>query len=272
MGPGEAHNLTVKDNALHHNHNRGIVMHGVHHMLVQSNLCYKTKGHCFMTFMCAHRSDHHPNAFWISNPFNIFEGNVGIATSGAFFTEMRHVTGLTRRKFRPEAMKVGRGGKIKGSIPFLAFRNNTAHSSGLGLGNYPRFNWGMINGHESKYENFTAWKCGLGMSVHNGGSGVALIDGATLFENGAGFSASTTEARVKLTNTRIKAGNVNNWPLIRKKVGFTKEKDVLKIFAATDNYTRNWVRCYGGFSDNKLSGIFTNPSYFQPCNEIAYAP
>merc|ERR1719437_37983 len=141
-----------------------------------------------MTFTCASRSDHSPNAFWISNPFNIFDGNVGIAEGGAFFTETRHVMGLTRRKFKPEAMKVGRNGKIKGSVPFLEFRNNVAHSSGTGLGNYPRFNWGVVNGHTSRYEQFTAWRCGLGMAVHNG-HGKALINGATLFENHAGFSA-----------------------------------------------------------------------------------
>merc|ERR1712113_539152 len=301
--PGEAETLTVKDNALHHNHNRGIVMHGVHRMLVESNLCYKTKGHCFMTedgveqynrilgnlgllpspqhfgcsqthdmtFMCPARSDHHPNAFWISNPLNTFEGNVGIATGGAFFTETRHVMGLTRREFRPEAMKVGSGGKIKGSVPFLVFKNNIAHSSPMGLGNYPRFNWGQIKGRTTKYEQYTAWRCGLGLQTH-GSSGVVLVDGATFFENHAGFSASTNDARVRMTNSRFKARGSDSWPVIRKKPGFTQEANILRIFADTDNYTRNWVRCYGGFSDHRLSGIFTNPSYVQPCDEITHSP
>jgi len=301
--PGEAETLTVKDNALHHNHNRGIVLHGVHRMLVESNLCYKTNGHCFMledgveqynriienlgilpspqhfgcshshdmSFTCAHRSDHSPNAFWISNPLNHFEGNVGIAEQGAIFTETRHVMGLTRREFRAEAMKVGREGKIKGNVPFLVFKNNVAHSSELGLGNYPRFNWGQINGHTTKYEQYTAWRCGLGVQVH-GSLAVPLVDGATLFENHAGFSASTTETRVHTTNSRIKARDSHSWPVIMKKVGFTREADILQIFADTDNYTRNWVRCYGAFSEAKLSGIFTNISYVQPCDEIAYSP
>jgi len=223
-----------------------------------------------MTFTCAHRSDNSPNAFWISNPLNHFEGNVGISQFGAFFTETRHVMGLTRRKFRPEAMKVGSGGKIKGSVPFLVFKDNTAHSSPMGLGNYPRFNWGPIRGHRTKYEQYTAWRCGLGVQTH-GSSAIVLVDGATFFENSAGFSASTTDARVQMTNSRIKARNSNSWPLIRKKVGFTREVDILRIFAAMDSYTRNWVRCYGGFNENKLSGIFTNITYVQPCNEITYS-
>lgn len=224
-----------------------------------------------MTFTCAHRSDHAPSAFWISNPLNHFEGNVAIAQGGAFFTETRHVMGLTRREYRPEAMKVGSGGKIKGSVPFLVFKNNVAHSSSMGLGNYPRFNWGQIRGRTTKYEQYTAWRCGLGLQTH-GSSGVVLVDGFTLFENHAGFSASTADARVRMTNTRIKARNSDSWPLIRKKTGFTREADILRIFADTDNYTRNWVRCYGGFSDDRLSGIFTNINYMQPCDEIAYAP
>jgi len=298
--PGDAPNLTVMDNALHHNHNRGIVMHGVHRMLVKSNLCYRTKGHCFMTedgveqsnrilenlgvlpspqdfgchqshdllFRCPSRSDIHPNAFWISNPFNVLRGNVGIAEGPAFFTETRHVMGLTRREFMPEAMKVGCRGKIKGCVPFLEFKNNTAHSSKLGVGNYPRFSW--FGG--SKYEHFTAWRCDLGIAVHNAGDGAALIGGATLFENHAGVSASTNDAHVKLTNTRIKAKDGDSWPVIRKKPGFTVDEFMTIVFAGIDNYTRNWGRCHGGFSAARLSGIFADERYHQPCSEIALSP
>jgi len=302
--PGEAPNITVKDNALHHNHNRGVVMHGVHSMLVESNLCYRTKGHCFMmedgveqynrvlgnlgilpspqefgcrhhddkNFTCAHRSDHNPQAFWISNPLNIWEGNVGIAEKAAFFTSTRHVMGLTRRKFLPEAMKVGSSGKIKSRIPFLVFRNNRAHSSGTGLGNYPRFSWRDHDGRSSKYENFTAWRCNLGMAVHFGQSDPALVVGATLIENHAGFSASTDKVQVLLKNSRIAAQNSDDWPLIIKKIGFTEEWEVLKVFANTDSFTRNWVRCYGNFSEGRLSGIFTNATYYRPCAEVPYSP
>lgn len=223
------------------------------------------------TFTCAHRSDGSPNAFWISNPFNIYEGNVGIAERGAFFTETRHVMGLTRRKFQKEAMKVGRSGKIKGNVPFLVFKNNTAHSSGMGLGNYPRFNWGSIRGHTSKYEYYTAWRCGLAVQTHGSSAQVKVV-GATLFENNAGWSGSTDDAQVQLTSSRITALNSRSWPVIKKKIGFTKNDTIIQqIFAGTDSYTRNWVRCYGGFDGNILSGLFTDPTYFQPCDQVAYS-
>jgi hypothetical protein len=270
-------------------------------MLLQSNLCYKTKGHCFMTedgveqhnriignlgilpapqnfgcshshdmtFTCPSRSDNSPNAFWISNPLNTFEGNVGIAEGAAFFTEVRHVTGVTRRKFELEARKVGHNGKIKGSVPFFAFRNNLAHSSRLGLGNYPRFTWGTIKGITSKYENFTAWACNLGIAVHNGGSAEAAIVGAKLIQNHAGFSASTSNARVQLTRSQIKARDSNSWALIRKQIGFTKEGDSQPFFVNADDYTKNWVGCHGNFKRERRFGIFVNTT---SCDEVAYSP
>eukprot|EP00493_Phyllostaurus_siculus_P025535 UN25879 len=41
--PGDAPELIVRDNALHHNSNRGMVPHGVSHMKVEWNLCFRTK-------------------------------------------------------------------------------------------------------------------------------------------------------------------------------------------------------------------------------------
>merc|ERR1712190_281056 len=106
--------LHVRDNAVHHNHNRGIVLQGVNSMTVESNLCYITNGHCFMTedgveqnnriafnlgvlpqsvdwgckhslglhhaLTCASRSDHRANAIWLANPNNEVVGNVGVAS------------------------------------------------------------------------------------------------------------------------------------------------------------------------------------------------
>merc|ERR1712176_1366715 len=102
--PGESPDIVVKDNSVHHNIQRGVVLHGVHNMTLESNVCYHTKGHCFMgedgveehnyflrnlaavvkpldfgckhtddkAFTCPDRSDDGPNGFWIGNPRNYF--------------------------------------------------------------------------------------------------------------------------------------------------------------------------------------------------------
>jgi len=289
--PGEAPDLVVRDNALHHNKNRGLVMHGVHNMTVESNFCYKTKGHCFMTedgveqynhivrnlgvlvsplsfgcsqshdmtFTCAHRSDDNPNAFWISNPPNFFVGNVGVAEKGAFFIETRHVMGLVRRQYRSEAMKVGQNGKIKGSTPLAQFSNNTAHSSGMGLGNYPRI--GFAAGGRNTYERFTAWRCGSGMSVHTGGSTVPISE-ARLVENTAAVRAGHPTNKIRIERSTMTArpdwSFVNKGtryvsaPLIMNKYGKTRASQLSSIFTI-DSDTRNWVGCHSNYDVQALA-------------------
>merc|ERR1719356_789465 len=45
----------------------------------------------------------------------------------------------------------------------------------------------------------------------------------------------------------------------------------MNIFASTDAYTRNWVRCFGGFAANKLSGLFSDDNFYVPCDQISYS-
>jgi hypothetical protein len=309
--PGDAPDLVVNDNVLHHNHNRGVVMHGVHGMLVQGNTCYRTRGHCFMTedaveqhnrillnlgvlvegqsfgcsqshdntFMCAHRTDNAPNAFWISNPNNIFDGNVGVTTGNAFFIETRHVMGLTRRKFLSEAMKVGARGKIKGSTPLGQFTNNVAHSCNFGLGNYPRIGW--TRGGRNAYENFTAWRCEVGMAAH-AGSSVVPVRGALLVQNTKGIRVAG--GRIRVSESRIAVRP--HWSMVNKKTRYVSTPLIFHEFGKAsgrlisakftlDNFTVNWVRCRGGYDSQALSfpgwrgdwfALFKDKAKLQPCN------
>jgi len=300
--PGEAPELVLKGNSLHHNHNRGLVMHGVHNMTAESNVCFRTKGHCFMTedgveqynvfksnigvlpsplnfgcshthdstFTCPHRSDSSPNAFWISNPNNFFVGNVGIATGVAFNFELRHVTGAVRRLFPDEAMKIGRHGKVKGSIPLAEFSRNTAHSSGNGLNNYPRMS--LPPGGRNRYDNFTAWRCDVGMGTHNSPNFRMPMVGARLFENLYGVRAGLSDTRIELIESHITAAqDASSVPLIINKFGKTRS-DKLPIVFTIDNYTRNWVRCYGGYRNGLFFGMFEDPDYEQPCRPALLSP
>lgn len=310
--PGESPSLVVKDNALHHNHNRGVVMHGVHHMTAESNVCFDTKGHCFMledgveqhniikhnlgvategqhfgcsaahdmTFTCPHRSDDCPNAFWIPNPNNLFEDNVGIARCGAYFFEERHVMGVVRREFHAEAMKIGVNGKIRGKVPLLRFRNNTAHSSGSGIGNYPRMNFPNA-ANSNGYERFTAWRCGTGIAVHN--NFAWPISDARLIQNRVAVMAGTPTARIALKSSRITAGkkgtdgygNEVAAPFIMNKMGKTRNGHLESCFAPTDAETLNWIRCFGGYADVSQARFFSvvyDPNIMLPCDTMGPEP
>lgn len=277
---GDAPALTVKDNAVHHNHNRGIVLHGVHGMTVESNFCYITNGHCFMTedgveqhnriafnlgvlprnvhwgcssshdntFTCAARSDHSANAFWLSNPNNEVVGNIGVASDIAFRIETRHVMGATRRDFPLEASRVGRDGKLKGSVEMGYFHGNIAHSSGSGFFNYPLLN--LPNGAERGYDGIVAWRNRCGISVHNSGQPL-LIKGARLVENFVGIRAGTGRARIALSESQVVAGGISSLPFVMK--GWSYPSRVRACFPSIDRYTRTWITCNGGFSDPRVS-------------------
>jgi len=196
------------------------------------------------TFTCPDRSDDSANAFWLSNTNNVVVGNVGIAQHIAFRIETRHVMGLVRRRFPLEAEKVGRRGKLKGNIRLERFQDNVAHSSRFGFFNYPLLN--LPNGAERGYEGLVVWRCGTGISVHNSKQPL-LINNTRLVEVGVGIRAGQSRARVALSNTQIIARDLSSLPFVMK--GWSYPKLVQQCFPQIDAYTRNWVRCHGGFSD-----------------------
>jgi len=302
--PGDAPDLLVKDNALHHNINRGLVLHGVSHMKVERNVCYKTKGHCFMledaaeqfnyirynlgagmtplnfgcghghdmTFTCPSRSDTAANAFWISNPNNYFEGNRGIASGGAFFFETRHVFGKVRREFPLEANKVGHNGKVKGSTPLAQFSGNVAHSSGTGFGMYPRV--GLSSGGSNAMEDTMVWMSGVGINCR----GRMPVKRAVLVMNSIAMGSSTSKAAVVTDSKFIARPNWGFWnkgteyvsaPLsFKDKLGLTWDSNLRSSFSL-DNFTINWVRCHGDYDATKLGsrffGFFMGPSRQTQC-------
>lgn len=169
-----------------------------------------------------------------------------------FFFEVRHVKGVTRLLYPSEAMKVGTNGKIKGRTYLKKFKNNLAHSCGGGVGNYPKMN--MKGPLSPGYEGFTAWRCNVGIGIHNSRSWP--IVNAKLVQVSSGFVAGGITARANITNSIIVSGKEGkdgtgrdiSAPFIMNKPGNTHKKRIREIFSDTDLWTLNWVRCFGGYS------------------------
>jgi len=281
---GDAPDIVVKNNVLAWNQQRGLVMHGVNQMLAESNVIYRSNGHLVMledaiemknrirynlamhpsslrfdcshshdnTFLCPARSDHSPNAFWISNPHNYYEGNVGIAASAAFFMETRHVFGLTRRKYPAEIRRAGLGsGKIKGRVMLLNFSHNLAHSSGLGMGNYPMA--GNPDGSAMYYDHFTCWSCGNGQA----GRGARFIfNNSRLLDCSNALVSGIVRDKIRVYNSQLTGENRTDYmsrgrrivsaPMVFKKVGLTSRKRLTGDFWI-DEVTKAWTSAHGGY-------------------------
>jgi len=281
---GDAPELVVKNNVLAWNQQRGLVLHGVNQMLAESNVIYRSNGHLVMledaiemnnrirnnlamhplslrfscghshdnTFLCPARSDHSPNAFWISNPHNTYEGNVGIADGAAFFMETRHVFGLTRRKYPAEIRRAGLGsGKVKGRVMLLNFSHNLAHSSGLGMGNYPRT--GNPDGTSMYYDHFTCWSCGNGQAARGARF---IFNNSRLFDCGNALVSGLVSDKIRVYNSQLTGDNRTNYmsrgrrivsaPMVIKKVGLTYRSKLPGDFWI-DEATKAWTLAHGGY-------------------------
>lgn len=131
----------VAKNAIRESNQRCIVVHGTDNVLVQENVAYSNAGHCYIvedgiergnrfvrnlgaeTIVPAESvpgaSDRDPAVFWITNPLNIFDGNVAAGSEGSGFWFELGVRGEHEHFYL--------GGDPKRE-PLLLFRDNTAHS------------------------------------------------------------------------------------------------------------------------------------------------
>merc|ERR1719282_1589151 len=172
------------------------------------------------TFKCPHRSDNRPQAFWISNPMNYFDGNVGISShSFAFFTE--------------------------------------AHSSSGGVGNYPRHWFGKKC---IVYENFTAWRTHQAVSGHGGCwtlKGARLYknyNGIRAFTSPFNLEKCQISLNHQTIYNRWKY--YPSCPAVIRFVTRTKFSWLQKMIRA-DDYTKQWVREHGEYEWEKLGGFMS---------------
>ena len=157
--------------------------------------------------------------------------------------------GDTRLFFHPEAMKVGKRGKIKHSVRMGKFVGNVAHSSGIGFFSYPMQN--PTNQRNAGYENTVVYGCTKGIHVKNTSRGGAMqIVGATLLWN-----VNHVTAHLPASQIWVQQSHLVNCPGCGKTLPANMRKS--KFIASTegsiffDEYSYDYARCRGGFTNPK---------------------
>ena len=155
--------------------------------------------------------------------------------------------GDTRLFFKPEAMKVGKRGKIKHSVRMGKFVGNVAHSSGIGFFSYPMQN--PTNQRSAGYENTVVYGCNKGIHVKNTSRGGAMnIVGATLIHNVFHVTAHLPASKIN-----IKQSHLINCPTCGKTLPVNMRKT--KFIGSTegsiflDAYSYDYARCRGEFTN-----------------------
>ena len=136
--------------SIHHTFNRATTIHGVHHLLIKNNVYFKHLGHAIFVEDSAEtkntvdgnlvihitksnsllKSDLKPAGIWITHPDNTIINN--------------HIIGSDHFSFWFDLPNTSTGPSTSATVcpsghPLGEFRNNTGHSSGIGLRIYPQF-------------------------------------------------------------------------------------------------------------------------------------
>jgi hypothetical protein len=154
---GDMKKSVVAKNTIRQSNQRCIVVHGTNYLLVEENVAYDTKGHCFIVEDGIEtgnmfirnlgaqtgipkkiipndgtngiETDDKPATFWITNPSNIWISNVaaGSENSGYWFELL--LRGTEKNRFRDLDPK---------SATLVIFKDNVAHSNeNKGFQTYP---------------------------------------------------------------------------------------------------------------------------------------
>lgn len=137
----------VSKNLIRNSNQRCVVVHGTDNLVVEDNVAYNTAGHCFMTedgieqgneFLYnlgaltrkvdtiildsgsnGEESDNVPSTFWMTNPSNMWVGNVaaGSEDNGFWMELIKRGPRADMYSFDPKYEPLGR------------FENNVAHSN-----------------------------------------------------------------------------------------------------------------------------------------------
>ncbi|MEM8745235.1 MAG: G8 domain-containing protein [Actinomycetota bacterium] len=192
---GDASASYVRDSAIHHSFQRGLVVHRTDNLRIERNVVFDTMSHSFFIedgvevgnqFIDnlamlprettndlridnpnrTSRGEERPSGFWITNPSNAFVGNHAVAIpqgQGFWFVEPDNASRTGLKKKAPEHR-----------LPLLEFSDNTAHTVMFEVGSAGnlgyRFDWtgnALDLGAEvwtqdanAPIERFTAWKIG----------------------------------------------------------------------------------------------------------------
>ncbi|MEM8788072.1 MAG: G8 domain-containing protein [Pseudomonadota bacterium] len=239
---GDMEGSYVKDSAIHHVFQRGLVVHQADNALIEGNTVYDTVGHAVyiedgvetgnrfadnLVMMPRSNPDevelgdinntnHRASGFWITNPSNEFEGNHVAAVPagmGFWFQPPDHSpesAGLTRNDPRREEPLLQFEGNVAHSIDFdRGIGKNLAYANGwtgvaLDLGTSKRV---LKNGDsgDAPIQDFTAWKIGNIAIAMDGAPNPATIKDALLAEARVMFESDGFGGHVAIQDATIVA-------------------------------------------------------------------
>ena len=139
---GNAPGSYLKRSSIHHSFNRCVTVHGTNQLRLVGNVCFEHLGHGFFMEDGAETdnvflnnlglgtreneggllpTDEEPATFWITNPDNVFRGNVAAGSDGTgfWYALPEHPTGLSQH-----------GSIWPRRTPLKSFTGNVAHSNG----------------------------------------------------------------------------------------------------------------------------------------------
>lgn len=249
---GDAAGQYITNSSIHHTYNRAVTVHGTHNTLVKNNVAYENLGHAYFLEdgietgnifdgnlgLSTRRpspedsildSDlptdrvflNGSSTFWISNPDNAFINNRAAGSEGSsyWFSFTEHPTGLSATdEVWPRR------------TPLKEFRNNTSHSSKIGLNiDFFRIE-GPVDGQWiprqdpsdldsslviPEFTNFTGYKH-LDFGIWSRGGPISKIfTNSILADNGRGASMSRRDV---LKNSLLVGGS-DNYSYIQPKGG-----------------------------------------------------
>ena len=209
---GDVAGSIVSKNVVRHSNQRCFVVHGTNSLLVQDNVAYDTKGHCFIVEdgvetgnkfvrnlgaktdtvdrLIPNETDDRPSTFWITNPTNEWIGNVA---AGSFFAGY-WIEPILRG---PRAYLFE--GQDPRTQPLGRFHGNKAHSNGDdGFRSYPT---GYIPRQEAVFTELVSFRNRRdGVFFHNS-INLALVD-SILADNQKQIDIDRAE-NVRVENTLI---------------------------------------------------------------------
>jgi hypothetical protein len=240
---GNAADSYFKNSVIHHAFNRCLVVHGTNNLKIKGNVCYDHIGHGYFLEDGAETgnrfirnlglgtrepednpllpSDTRPATFWITNPDNIFKGNVAAGSDdfGFWIALPEHPTGLSANdSVWPRRTPLG------------TFSGNVAHSNGndgLFVDHGPKpdgttettYYRPVVNPADNEsepvvaqFKNFTAYK-NRDRAIWLRGENHDVV-GAILADNRSGGSFASSETFLSdslVVGETANKGNVEDW-------------------------------------------------------------
>ncbi|OYW46152.1 MAG: hypothetical protein B7Z33_08355 [Sphingomonadales bacterium 12-68-11] len=192
---GEGQGQYIKNAAIHDTYSRCVTVHGTNNVTVENNVTFNTVGHCFFLEDAVETGNQfvrnlgiqtkcHPtlpcntvSTFWITNPDNVYRGNVAAGSDqiGFWMAFPQHPTGAF------EGTEISKN-TWPGRTKIREFSGNVAHSNFDGLmldrGPGPDGKFGIAGPNLTSYANPADTSSGLVVSTFDNFTGYKNRNGA----------------------------------------------------------------------------------------------